>query len=451
MSDRASLVVLATRIYAPEAAAATFRLGALVRSLAQRTSVRVLTTTPPPALRQPFATLGGAQGNHVRRSVEVEGNHVRRSVEMEGNHVRRSVEMEGDGREAPTGAPAATGDTQVDVRRWPVLRDASGYVRGYLPYLSFDLPLAARLLSGPRPDVVVVEPPPTTGAVTRVALAVRSVLGARIPYVYYAADVWSDATASMGAPAVVTALMRTLERFALRGARGVVAVSDGVAERVRALAREDTPVTVVPNGIDTDVFTPDGEPAQEAPGTAYFVYAGTASEWQGAEVFAEAMRQVVWEVPGARLVFLGQGSSWPELRRIAGELPEGALELRPLVPAAEAAAWLRGAAAALVSVRPGVGYDFAYPTKVVAALACGTPVVFAGPGPAAADVREHRLGAAVEHDAVAVAEAMVQALRAGPDEPERARRVAWVREHRSLAATGDGAAAVVLRVLGRSR
>ncbi|WP_298746718.1 glycosyltransferase [uncultured Serinicoccus sp.] len=434
MTDQAPLVVLATRIYAPEAAAATFRLGALVRSLAGRARVRVLTTTPPSALRPPRATLGGAQGNHPRRSVG-----------MEGNQKRRSVGMEGDGRETSASASA---DPQVGVSRWPVLRDASGYVRGYLPYLSFDLPLAARLLTGPRPDVVVVEPPPTTGAVTRVALAVRSVLGGPIPYVYYAADVWSDATASMGAPAVVTSLMRTLERFALRGAAGIVAVSDGVAGRVRALAGEDAPVTVVPNGIDTDVFTPEGEQAQEAPGTAYLVYAGTASEWQGAEVFAEAMRRVVREVPGARLVFLGQGSSWPELRRVAGELPEGAIELRPLVPPEEAAAWLRGAAAALVSVRPGVGYDFAYPTKVVAALACGTPVVFAGPGPAAADVREHRLGAAVEHDAGAVAEAMVQALRARPDEPERARRVAWVREHRSLAATGDGAAAVVLGVRG---
>ena len=400
MADRAPLVVLATRIYAPEAAAATFRLGALVRSLARRARVRVLTSTPPPALRAPRGTPGGT----------------------------------------PPGA-------RVTVDRWPVLRDATGYVRGYLPYLSFDLPLALRLLAGPRPDVVVVEPPPTTGAVTRVVLAARSLVGGRIPYVYYAADVWSDATASTGAPGVVTSLMRTVERFALRGARGVVAVSDGVAERVRALAGQDAPVTVVPNGIDTDVFTPDGEVAQEAPGTAYLVYAGTASEWQGAEVFAEAMRQVVREVPGARLVFLGQGSSWPALRRVADELPDGALELRPLVPPEEAAAWLRGAAAALVSVRPGLGYDFAYPTKVVAALACGTPVVFAGPGPAAEDVRRHRLGAAVEHDAGAVAEAMVRALRAGPDEHERERRVAWVREHRSLAATGEGAADVVLRSL----
>ncbi|WP_122260759.1 glycosyltransferase [Ornithinimicrobium cerasi] len=397
-------VLLATRIFAPESAAATFRLTALVRALADRASVQVLTTTPPPSLRG-----------------------------------------------APSRGPGAE-DTGggVTVSRWPALRDSTGYVRGYLPYLSFDLPLALRLLTVPRPDVVVVEPPPTTGAVARVILAARGLRGPRIPYVYYAADVWSDATASMGAPAPVVGVMRWVERFALRGARDVVAVSDGVAARVRALVGPDSgaSVTVVPNGIDTDVFTPVGDPHPEAPGTPYLVYAGTASEWQGAEIFAEAMREVVREEPRARLVFLGQGSSWPALQRIRDDLPSGAIELRPLAPPAEAAAWQRGAAAALVSVRPGVGYDFAYPTKVIAAVACGTPVVFAGPGPAAADVAEHGLGETVGYDVGQVARAMLAALRAhrgGRDPAADEARVHWARTHRSLTATGRAAADVVLR------
>ncbi|MGO0576774.1 glycosyltransferase [Ornithinimicrobium panacihumi] len=388
-------VLLATRIFVPEAAAATFRLRALVRSLAERASVHVLTTNEPPSLRQ-----------------------------------------------------ATTRDVPATISRWPVLRDETGYVRGYLPYLSFDLPLALRLLTTPRPDVVVVEPPPTTGAVTRVALTLRSTLARRrIPYVYYAADVWSDATASMGAPRPVVTAMRLVERFALRGARDIIAVSDGVAERVRAIAGTHAPVTVVPNGIDTDIFTPDGDIHAEAPDTPYLVYAGTASEWQGAEIFAEAMREVVRQEPRARLVFLGQGSSWGHLQRVRDELPEGAIELRPLVPAEEAAAWQRGAAAALVSVKPGVGYDFAYPTKVIAALACGTPVIFAGPGPAADDLREHKLGTAVGYEVAPLAEAMLAAVRAhlgGTGRADAEHRVRWVAEHRSLAATGQAAAQVVL-------
>ena len=388
-------MVLASRIFVPEAAAATFRLRALVGALASRADVLVLTTEPPPSLRA-----GGAD-------------------------------------------PDAGMPSRVEVRRWPALRDSTGYVRGYLPYLSFDVPLLWRLLTSPRPDVVVVEPPPTTGAVTRVALALRSLRGRRVPYVYYAADVWSDATASIGAPRPVVAVMRAVEAFALRGARDVVAVSEGVAERVRALTGSRARVAVVPNGIDTDVFTPDGLRHPDAPSTPYLVYAGTASEWQGAEIFAEALRAVLRDEPDVRLVFLGQGSSWPALQRVRDDLPAGAIELRPLAPPAEAAAWQRGAAAAVVSVRPGLGYDFAYPTKVLAALACGTPVVFAGPGPAAADLREHGLGDPVDYDPAAVASAMLRAVRGAPAEGA-GRRVAWVREHRSLAATGRAAARIVL-------
>ena len=387
-------IVLVSRIFAPEAAAATFRLSALVRGLRDRgASLRVLTSAPPPGLTTAD------------------------EVDLPGAQVRRA----------------------------PVLRDASGYVRGYAQYLSFDVPLAVRLLVTSRPDVVVVEPPPTTGAVVRVVTGLRSLIGRRVPYVYYAADVWSDASESVGAPSAVVAAVRAVERFALRGAAQVLAVSEGVAERVRELGAD--PVTVVPNGIDTDVFSPDGPVPDEAPPGPFLVYAGTASEWQGAEIFAEAMREVVERVPGARLVFLGQGSSWPALRGIANGLPAGAIELRPLVPPEEAAAGQRAAAGALVSIKPGLGYDFAYPTKVLAALACGTPVVYAGPGPASVDLRERDLGEAVEYAVAPVAEAMVRVLHGHPSpDADRRRRAAWVLAHRSLARTGAEAAAAVLAV-----
>ena len=70
----------------------------------------------------------------------------------------------------------------VRVRRAPVIRDRQHYVRGYLSYLSFDLPLLFRLLVARRPDLYVVEPPPTTIAVVRIVAWIR-----RTPYVVRAA------------------------------------------------------------------------------------------------------------------------------------------------------------------------------------------------------------------------------------------------------------------------
>src|SRR5690606_17551838 len=159
-------------------------------------------------------------------------------------------------------------------------------------------------------------------------------------------------------------------------AAGSVAVSDGVAERVRALGGRE--VVVVGNGVDTDVFGPQGPQRGDR---RTLVYAGTASEWQGADVFARAMHQVLERVPDARLVYLGQGSALAEIRRVADGLPAGAVRVLGQVSPQESAAWLRGAAAAVVSIVPGQGYDFAVPTKVFAALGVGTPVLYAGVGP----------------------------------------------------------------------
>lgn len=382
--------LLVSRIYAPEAAAASFRLGALVKALVGAgVEPTVLTVRPP----------GGLD-----------------VAEEEG----------------------------VVVRRAPVLRDADGYVRGYACYLSFDVPAFFRLLAvRHRPDVVVVEPPPTTGAVVRLACAIR-----RVPYVYYAADVWSDATESTGAPRVVRRVVRAMESFAFRGASRVLAVSEGVADRVTALGGRD--VAVVRNGIDTTVFQPGDErvdPDRDARPT--LVYAGTASEWQGASIFVSAFREVLAAVPDARLVFLGQGSEWAEIARLAADLPAGSVELRGGVPPEEAAAVLSSAHAGLVSLRPGLGYDFAFPTKVFASLACGTPVIFAGPGPARDAVRDDGLGWATDYDEGQVAGAMVAALRRAPHSARRKELAHWVQENASAAATGRRAAELVLDATGR--
>ena len=400
-------VALVTRIFAPEPAAASFRLEALARALG-RTGARVtvLTTTARRDLRAAAAA------------------------------------VDEDLREA-----------RVEVDRAPVARDRTGYVRGYLPYLSFDVPALVRLLAELRPDVVVCEPPPTTGAVVRVACALR-----RLPYVYYAADVWSDATAGDGTtPGLVSRVLAAVEGWAMRGAVGVVAVSPEVAERVEALverrpraaARRRPEVVVVRNGVDTDVFRPGLPRPDEAP-ARFLVYAGTTSAWQGADVFVRAMPAVRAAVPDAELVILGQGSDWDDLAALGAELAPGAVHVRRLVPAAEAAAWLGAASGALVSVRPGVGYDMALPTKTFAAAACGTPVVFAGPGPAVPIVRDGGLGHAVDHDVAAVADAMVAVLQAETADDaaraaQRERLAAWARDNASIARVGEAVAAHVRR------
>jgi glycosyltransferase involved in cell wall biosynthesis len=310
-------------------------------------------------------------------------------------------------------------------------------VRGYVQYLSFDIPAFFRLLVSSA-DLVVSEPPPTTGVVVALSSWLR-----RRPFVYYAADIWSEALTAMDVPGFVTRALRGLEGFVLRRAAQVIAVSEPVAEQVAKFGVPAQRVVVVGNGVDTSVFNPDGPVASA--NSPFFVYTGTMSEWQGAEVFIKALPKVLATFPDVEIYFYGQGTDMAHLKKIAAEVAPGNVHFGGVIPPRDVAERLRGATASLVSIRPDQGYDFAKPTKIYAAAGCGTPVVFAGQGDGAAVVRDNGLGVTANYDPDAVAAAMLEVL-AGDSDGRRARSD-WVAGNASLQASGRIAAANVVSLV----
>ncbi|EMY35673.1 glycosyltransferase [Arthrobacter crystallopoietes BAB-32] len=380
-------ILVASRIFAPEAGAAAYRLAATVKALeAAGHTVTVLTSTSPDAQR-------------------------------------------------------STGR----VRRWPVLRDRSGAVRGYVQYASFDIPLFFRLLSSRRFDAVLAEPPPTTGVVVRMASWLR-----RRPYVYFAADVSSDAAAGIGVDPRIVAVLRAVERWVLNGAASVLSVSEGVSAAVRDLTRGKAQVAEVGTGVDTGTFRPAASADGGTPGTQRtLVYAGTMSEIQGAGVFVDGFLKIMDRYPDAELLLYGQGVELRELRERAA--PAGSrIRFMGLASGEETAAALGRAAAGLASVRPGRGYDFAFATKAFASLACGTPVIYAGVGPLRRIVAQHSLGHEVDWDAGQVADAMAAVLEDPVKPAERARLAAWVEQHYSLRGVGTRASEALAAAVSRS-
>ncbi|WP_022864764.1 glycosyltransferase family 4 protein [Varibaculum cambriense] len=386
VNRRCNFIRIVSRIYLPEAAAASFRLAGVAKALREKgIEVEVVTTT------------------------------------------------------APSGLQVADHDR---VRRFPVLRDKEGYVRGYLQYLSFDIPAFFRVLFSPRATVTLVEPPPTTGFFMRIA---SKLLG--VPYVYYLPDLWGAASASF-APKIVVKAVKALEAFAVRGAVAVIAVNEEIAETARAMGAKS--VHLIPNGIDTDTFTNEVEPLSrverednglgDAP---YFIYTGTASEWQGASIFISALAQVIDKIPH-HLVFLGKGSDWDLLREQAAK-PElnGRAHVLETLPPGETARWIAGADAGLVSIKAGAGYDHAYPTKVLSTLACGTPVIYAGPGPAREDIEAHSLGICANYSAISVARTFQEIINSSSSIVSPVQLRKWVLENKSLAKSSQKVAQVL--------
>lgn len=375
--------LIVSRIFAPEVAAAAFRLRALAVGLRDRGyAVRVITARPP----------------------------------------RGSADRDVDGTPG------------VEVRRWPVIRDRNGQVRGYLSYASFDLGAVLRVLVTPRPDVVVTEPPPTTAWMTSLIARLR-----RIPHVYYSADCSSDAVRAAGVSPLVARIVLALERGAIRRSALVLTVNPAIADRLREL-HPGAHVVSIGNGVDTDIFGPTGPAAPN--GEATVLYAGTVSEWQRAGVVLDAWPRVIERHPGARLVVVGSGTDWDSLRRRSrDEALRGTVDVLPPEPPGDVAARFRGARLSVVTLTPGIGYDYAVPTKLMASLCTGTPVIFAGDGASAnivAQIPEPWAGGQrVPHNADALADAInAQLARDRGDHTELA---AWAAERFSLAAVAGRA------------
>lgn len=320
----------------------------------------------------------------------------------------------------------------VDVRRAPVKRDKQQYVRGYLSYLSFDVPLAFRLLFSRRADLYIVEPPPTTVAVVRVLAALR-----RRPYVVRAADYWTEAAELVTGNRVVIGALRWMEGWGLRGATKLFAAHQPLIDRFREVGIL-TPAVPIGFGADTVHFSYGGQPAPEPP---VFVYGGTYSEWHGPQIFVDALPAVLAQHPGARLVYYGNGEERESLQARAGELGiADSVEFNGPIPPAALSAILASATVSVASLAPVPPNDYALATKVYSSLAAGCPVIYAGRGPTVAflnDSDHPHAGVAVAYDVAAVAAAM-NAAAASPLPPaDRTALADWSAREYSLSTIAE--------------
>jgi glycosyltransferase involved in cell wall biosynthesis len=333
----------------------------------------------------------------------------------------------------------------VDVRRAPVKRDRQQYVRGYLSYMSFDIPLAFRLLFSRKAVLYVVEPPPTTVAVVRAIARLR-----RTPYVVRAADYWSEAAELVTSSALILGALRRLEAWGLQGAKMLFAAHQPLIDRFRAVGIT-TPALPIGFGADTKDFRYEGQSPPEPP---VFVYAGTYSEWHGAAIFVDALREVVRQHPGARLVFYGNGEERDRLRARARELGiEDSVEFHPPIPPAALSPILAGATASVASLAPVRANEYAVATKAYSSLAAGCPVIFAGIGPTVeflGDSGHPQAGVAVNYDVHAAAVAM-SAAAATPLQPAaRAELAQWSAGRYSLNAIAETVIDESLAIIGKA-
>lgn len=222
---------------------------------------------------------------------------------------------------------------------------------------------AGQLLAERSFDVAYVTGPP-------MAAAVRA-LG-DLPAVLGALDAWDlnvAAKARVSSPVMAPLYAletRHVRRFGARfypAYRAVVAVSAQDARAIEAIA-PGVPTAVVPNGVDTERFSPGGS---ADPGHVVLTGAlGYPPNVAAAEFLAgQVMPLVRARRPGARLSLVGRSPS----ERVLGLGRHEGVDVVGEVP--EVAPWLQRAEVYACPMLSGTGIK----NKLLEALACGAPVV----------------------------------------------------------------------------
>lgn len=210
-----------------------------------------------------------------------------------------------------------------------------------------------------------------------------------------------------------SAIIRALTYAQFKNADAVIAGSSGLAEW---LAREtDVVASIVPNGANIEMFTPDEEVPQgiRLP-ERYAVFFGSFAPWQGIATSLQAVRDPEWP-EDVSLVIVGRGAKLAEVEA-AARTDERVVYLGAL-PYDQVSGIV---ASALVSLVNKEAEEFSEagisPLKLYESMACGTPVIATEGLPGLTDIVRHNHAGLIvpQRDAHALARAVAH-LAASPD------------------------------------
>jgi glycosyltransferase involved in cell wall biosynthesis len=172
-----------------------------------------------------------------------------------------------------------------------------------------------------------------------------------------------------------------IRRIFQKAAR-VVTVSDTLRQRTIDRWRLDPEqVTAVSNGARVDLFSqavsmPELREQNNLDVADLIMFVGSFKPWHGLDLLVEAFSQVVAQQPQARLVFVGDGPTRPELEAQAQQLGLAQKVIfTGAVPHEEVASWLSQAQVAILNPRVSPASLSQSPLKLFEYMAAGKAIV----------------------------------------------------------------------------
>lgn len=266
-------------------------------------------------------------------------------------------------------------------RTWVFPSKSSRFLPRLACYFSFAI---SSLLLGVwgigRQDLVLIESPPLF--LVPAALLISKLKRARP--VLMVADIWPDILIQMGhaKKGLAVRMMYALESFCYNHSAGITLTTPGMCQEIRDRFPHLPNVTILSNGVDTEMFRPDLRDAAirselgASPDDFLVGYCGLHGLAQGLEIVVDAAARLCDQV-GIKFVMIGDGPTKEAVEQQAKKLDLPNLRLLPQRPKRDMPAII---ASLDVSLMPlSVRIPGAMPSKVYEALASGAiPIVAKG-------------------------------------------------------------------------
>lgn len=236
------------------------------------------------------------------------------------------------------------------------------------------------------------------------------------PFVFEVRDLWPEVPKQMGGVRnpVLLKLLESLEATAYRKADALIGLSPGMCDGIRSKSRPETPITLIPNGCDLELFAAPCDRARVPdpwPSGARFraLYMGTHGRANGLDAVVDTAEEL--KRRGNQDIFIGligDGALKPVLVEQAEQRGLDNIRFFDSVPKRELMGYIHHAHVGLQIFAniPAFHYGTS-PNKFFDYIAAGLPVLVNYPGWMADLVHEHEIGEVCEpSDAAGFADAL---------------------------------------------
>ena len=311
----------------------------------------------------------------------------------------------------------------VHVLRVPLYPDHSrSSAKRIINYASFALSAATvGAASCGQADVMWVYHPPLTVGIPAWWIGWLR----QIPYIYEVQDMWPETLAATGMalPGQAEKLLAHLARFVYRNAAAITVISPGFKRNLIGKGVPAEKIHVFPNWADESIYRP--VPRNQQLGEEYglagrfnIVFGGNMGAAQVLENVLHAAG-ILKDVPDLQFVFIGDGIDAERLQQRARELRLKNVCFVERQPAAKMADFFAWGDGLLVHLKDDPLFEITIPSKTIAYLACGRPIICAVRGDAADTVQSAHAGlVCTPEDAQALADAVHTLYNMPPDRRE---------------------------------